>query len=75
MIELEGENHRLIVDDQTFYCCLCDITAPFSFVPRLAVKIDFLPTSHFVHQHFQEKTVRQLRKIPSASFSIKCLMF
>jgi hypothetical protein len=55
MIELEGENHRLVADDQTFYCCLCDVTAPFSFVPRIAVKIKFLPTSHFAHQHFQEK--------------------
>jgi hypothetical protein len=52
-----------------------DITAPFSFVPRIAVKIDFLPTSHFAHQHFQEKLYGNSEKSPQLYFQLNASCF
>lgn len=74
MIELEGEKNRLAADDQTFYDCLRDITAPVSFVQRFAVNISFSP-----HVPFRTPTLSKSRasnsvKILPASFSVKCLI-
>jgi hypothetical protein len=81
MIELEDEKKtiQLATDDQTFCYYLCDITAPNSFVLRIAVKISVSP-----HVPFRTPTLSKKKKkkpggnsikILPASFSVKCLIF